>query len=640
MAKTYKSDTQTREDRHKLILARKNVAFNVDKEARKRWIEINKILDFKRDRVVGSDTQSIKIKYPLLWTAYENYIATLTAAHPQTVIQADGREDLIKQIYWKGVLDYVKRKIYADDSYDEFIQSFVVAGKAVLKVVRDIDVSEVEETIKSGENSYTVMKRKEDVVKTNQTVVECIDPRRVWLSPETRYKGPVLGDECPYIIEEMIKDPDYIEQKYNVELEDSELESISIYDEVTEEGSRVVHSTIDKKDDIKRVRVFAYYGVWNIGKKTLKNAEVLFTTKRILQERNFDEVYHHGKKPYIVSFNFKKFFKPEARGALDSVVDLDLEYNEHMNRIRTYLRRMVNPKWAKTKGTSVDEDALLHPDVGVVVEESQPNSVRPLVPPPIGSEIFSKASSVEALFQLVTGLVFGASSIKEVGTATGQSIVEKGADVKFGRMSKLLERAIEERDIMILQLEQQFAPEEGTDIRITGSDIVQMIKDKKRLHQEATRLWQEEIISLLQQGVSEEEAIMQHPSPVDDFAQFELSEDGRSVITSYTRGDIQGQFELRVLSQSSNKLNRAVKSQQYLQAIDKSTNDITIDRAELWRRFFNINGEDEIDDLVKPIQHTPQIPQQQNGDIPGQQVTNPNENAIQSAVNGAANRVV
>lgn len=591
MPNPYKSDREIDKDRHSTLLTRLSVAQEFDKQSRDRLKKILKVLDGKREVIVGGDTKTVNIKYPLLWIAYDNYLSNLTATEPQVVIQSEGREDAVKQAFWKGVLDYKKRKIRVDDSKDEFVQSFITSGKAVFKAGRDVAVETVEEEVRSGENSETVMKRNVDVVSRNESFIEVVDPRRFWMSPETRYKSPLLGEECPYVIEEMIKSPDYIESKYNVKLDEDELEIIDPNEDV-DDGKKTT-TMVKDVDDIKRVRFYAYYGVWKLKGKNITNAEVLFTKKRILKESNFDDKYEFKKKPYVVGLNYRKFFTPEALGCLDAALDLDQEYNENMNRIRTYVRRMVNPKWAKVKGTEVDEDALLHPDTGVVVEESQVNAIRPLTPPSIGGDIVNQTKDVETLFQLLTGIIYGSTAVKEAGTATGQSIVEKGADVKFGRMVRVLERCIEERDIMLLQLEQQFAPKEGTDIRITGSEMVQLISNKKKLFKERMRIWETERQMAQNAGQPFDEA-----PPVDEYEKFQLSDDGRAVITNYSPEDIEGEFELRVISQSSNRLNRAVKSNQYQDALKNSNNDPTIQRPELWRRFFAINNEDNVDDIV------------------------------------------
>ena len=644
MKKTIKPDTQISEDKLQILLSRKRAAYHVDKEARKRWKKILQVLDFKHDVLVDGTTKTTQVKYPLLWTAYDNYLSLLSTSDPQINITAEGKEDFVKEAFWKGVLEYKKRKIRVDDTREEFIQSFLTCGKAVYKIGQDILIETVEETVKSGENSETVMTRNVDVPTRNKSFVEVIDPRKFWISPESRYKGPLLETEIPYVIEEMVKRPDEVEQRYDVKLDKDELEIIDPFDEMDEDGKSVTKSyTEDTSDDIKRVRMYAYYGIWELNGKLIDNAEVLFTKKRILKQSNFNDKYKMKKKPYIMALNFRRFFRPDARGALDAVIGLDEEYNEHQNKVRTILRRMASPKWAKLTGTKIDEDALLHPDIGVIVEESQPNAFRPLAVNLQGlGDLMSKTSSVETLFQLSTGIVYGSSAIKEAGTATGQSIVEKGADIKMGRMTHLIERAIEERDIMLLQLEQEFSGQTPIDIRISGADIVRKIQDKKKLFSIETQMYQQtaqaEMEGMMQSGegqdpqMIQEQYMSQNPPPVDEYDRFQISSDGQSISTSYTAEDIEGEFELKVLSQSSNKVNRSVKSQQYLGALDRSVNDPTISRAELWRRFFSIENESDIDSLV-----TDQAPMQPQGVPAGE---NESKNPTEASIQRGANQVV
>ena len=294
---------------------------------------------------------------------------------------------------------------------------------------------------------------------------------------------------------------------------------------------------------------------------------------------------------------------------------------------------MVNPKWAKLKGTKVDEAALLDPDIGTVVDESEPNAVRPLVGPTLDAAVFEKATSVEQLFQLLTGIVYGSSAIKNAGTATGQGIVERGADVKMGRIARVYERACEERDIMLLQLEQEYAPTEGTDIRITGADVVQQIKNKKALYTESKRLYDEQqamagqeqqldengqpivdpaMGGLEPEGMANPTAPTLAPAepmekPIDEYEKFEIAEDGRSVVTNYTREDIQGLFELKVISQSSNRANRAVQASQIEQLLPQTVNEPDIRKA-LWRRLAVNYGWDEVVDAVENMVVAPPMP--------------------------------
>ena len=606
------------------LMSRLGSAQRYEEKQKKQWKAVLDVLDFKREVMVGTDSVSTKIKYPLLWSAYDNYLSELTSTPPQILIDAEGREDNVKKIFWRGILEYTKRKIRVDDHREQFIQSFLVTGKAVYKVGRAIESKQVEQ-VQETMPGMPPIKQKVDVITRNESFVSVLDPRKVWISPETIYQGPVLGEECPYVIEEMVKTPEYIEAMYEVTVDEDEKETISPEEDMTEGGKYISHSDNYQSSDSKRVRLYSYQGIWEVNGKSVKNAEVLFTKKRIVKERELP--YSHGKKTYIYALNFKKFFKPCARGALDAVMDLDQEYNEHMNRVRTILRRLANPKWEKLKGSQVDESALLDPDVGVIVEVSQFGAVKAIDMPRIDPSLIDKATSVEQLFQLITGIVYGSSAIKEAGTATGQDIVAKGADIKIGRMSRIIERAEEERDIMLLQLEQQYAGEDGIDIRITGSDVIEMIKQKKMLQSMAVQNWM---------SMGGEQSGM--PAPIDEYEQFQLSDDGRSVYTTYTKEDIQGEFELTVVSQSSNRSNRAVRSQQTLNALEKSANDPAVNRPELWRRAFTLMGESNVEVLVNGMGSP--VAQQPPAQSTGAGVRTPTNGALQGSVTSQANKTV
>lgn len=629
--KTQKIESDKDKDEKKLskFLTRLSVAKAYEKEERKQWKEILQVLDFKRDVLTGSDTVTKKVKYPLLWGAYDNYLSNLTSTPPQTVVEAEGKEDLVKKIYWRGILEYKKRKLRIDDLKEQFVQSLIATGKSVYKVGRMVET--IEEEQEYTDENKTILKRNVEAIKTNESYVENVDPNKVWISPETKYKGPVLGEECPYIIEEMIKSPEYIESRFDIKLDESELEIIRSDDESSDdEGRDKIPS--ENQDDLKRVRMYAYYGECD----GHPNYEVLFTNKRVLKERPFP--YKWGnKKPYIYALNFKKFFKAKARGSLDAVIDLDLEYNEHMNKLRTILRRLASPKWAKQKGTQVDEEALLDPDIGLMVEESQPNAFRAVEGPKIDPALFDKATSVEQLFQLLTGIVYGSTAIKEAGTATGQGIVEKGADIKIGRMSRIIERSQEELEIMLLQLEQQYAPQEGMSIRVTGPDIIKMIQDKKFLHAQQVKLFEDQQMQIQSGQVTTQNGVLMTPEgesmgkvietpPVDEYENFQISSDGRSVFTSYTRDDIQGEFELTVISQSSNRSNKIVQAQQIINSLGQTQPGEEKIRQALWRRLMANYNWDEILEAVEQIQP----PQMQQPAAPIQGGMNPTEQSITS----------
>ena len=618
--KKEKTTTDSQDNLLAKLTTRLSVAKKAEREQRKWWKQVLKVLDFKREVTIGGDTNTQKIKYPLVWAAYDNYISELSFTPPQTIIEAEAKEDLVKKVFWKGVLEYAKRKdLKLVDLKEQFIQSFIITGKAIYKIGRHIENQKGVKKVK-GEDGKTIVKQDIEGIVENKTFVEVIDPRRFYMSPETKYRGPVLGEECPYVIEEMVKTKEHIENEYNIKIDDDELELIDPDFGLDKEDKDIDSSPSlpgENTDDLKRVRLFAYHGVWE-GKS---NMQVLFTYKKIVQTK--ENQYKWGnKKPYVVALNFKNFFKPTARGSLDSVLDLDQEFNEHMNKRRTYIRRMVNPKWAKLKGTQVDETALLDPDVGIIVDESEPNSFRPVLPPTLDSSIFKQSEDVEQLFYLLTGIIYGQTSLSKAGTATGQGIMEKGKDVKSGRMTTKLERAQEELEMMILQLEQQYAPLDGTDIRITGSDVVEMIRNKKFLHQTAVQLWE-------QNG-------QEGQPPVDEYEKFSLSEDGKSIYTNYTRDDIEGEFELTIISQSSNRSNRNIQAQQILNALKLASPDSGVNSPELWKRLFVLWEMNDIDNLV----NKDSTQQQQAGGQPAGNVRQPTEGALQGPIQAQANRTV
>ncbi len=601
-SKSSSDEPEVKKDELQILKGRLSVAQAFEKEHRTRfWKRVITALDFRSEVVVTGGTSVRNIKYPLLWSAYDNYISELNASPSQIVVDAAGKEDSVKQAYWKGILDNAKRKLHVEDLREEFVQSFVSVGKAIYKVGRSVKTEKVKNEAVDGKGKKIVGEEHE-VVTENKTFVDVVDPRRFWVSPETHYHGPVLDEDCPYCLEEMIKGKEQIEAMYGIKVRKDELELISP-DELTADEKKEIKDLDEKTDDLKRVRLYAYYGIWEINGKVDFNAEVLFTKKRIIRARHFP--YDHGKKPYVYLLNFKKFFKPLANGCLDAVVDLDQEYNEHMNLIRTILRRMGHPKWAKLKGTQIDEGALLDPDVGVVVEESTPNAFRPLEGPKPEPALLEKASNVEQMFQLLTGIIYGPTALKNIGTATGQNMVENGNDVKVGRMAHLLERADEELNTMILQLEQQYAPSDGVDVKITGSDIVQMIKTKKKLYEVTKQAYEKTHQSGSNGQITSQEG---DTPPVDEYKNFQISSDGKKVFTHYSPEEIKGEFELSVVSQSSNRSNRMVKSRQTIDSLKESVGDQFVNRQELWRRKFQLDGWDDPDNLVQSAPAAPTQP--------------------------------
>jgi len=629
--KTYKPKTEPKKDEEKgkttsleVLKSRLSCSQAFEKNERNQWKRVVKCIELERDVIVGSDTVVQKIKYPLLFGAYDNFQSVLTSTPPQVVITSDDNNDFIKTVFWRGIIDQQKRKLFLDDLKYEFVQSFIITGKAVYKVGRQTETGEIEKEVK-GEDGKVIVSAKSEVVTKNKSFVTVVDPRRVWVSPETRYTGPVLGEECPYIIEEMIKTPEYLEEKYDIKIEDDEKEYVSSDDY---EGEEKIESNDETEDDLKRVRLYAYYGVYQKDGKYFTNYECLFTVGKFIKDRELP--YDHAKKPYIYLLNFRKFFKAKAMGALDSVLDLDQEYNEHMNRIRTYIRRMVNPKWAKTKGTKIDEAALLDPDVGLIVNESTPNAFRPLTPPQLDSSIFEKASAVENLFQFLSSVTYGQSALKQVGTATGQEIASQGADTKTSRMVRLLERGQEELLTMLLQLEQQYASTDGTPVKIVGSDIVEMIRNKKKLFQVQMDLYNR---SQQPQVDANGQTIPVQPMdmPVDDYENFSISPDGRTVYTTYTRDEIKNGFELYIVSQSSNRNQKAVQQAQTLKALELSGADATVNRAELWRTYFQNGGENNPDRLING---NPQPQQPVNPTTPDMGNIPTNQTGVNTAARG------
>lgn len=663
-AKDQATLTPTSNDRLAILMSRMEVAKDFEKNEREMWKRVSKAVELEREIEANGSSASQRIKYPLVWGAYDHYQSTLTSTPPQTVISSDDINDHAKTLYWRGIVDYQERKLKLDDVKYEFVQSFIVTGKAVYKAGRHVETQVGKEAVehKTADGKTLKVERDVEEITVNENFVDVVDPRKVWVSPDTRYKGPILGEECPYVVEEMIKIPDYVEKTYDVELTDEEKETISIHEDV--DDNTKLTDKLKNKDDLLRVRVYAYHGMWNLKSKAkdgkeasdaqadgefYPNAEVLFTKKRILYEGPCR--YAHGNKPYIYLLNHRKFFKAKAMGVLDAVLDLDQEYNEHMNRIRTYIRRLVNPKWAKLTGTKIDEAALLDPDIGLVVDESQANSFRPVDPPKLDAAIFEKATATEQLFQFLTTITYGQTALRDQGTATGQQIAEKGSDTKIGRMVRLLERAHEELLTMILQLEQEFADPDGTNLKILGSDIIEQIKNKKKLYQIQMQMFtqQQQALQSGMAGQDESGAVvsletgvpmgMVMDEPVDEYANFMLSDDGKTVYTKYTPQEIQGAFELYIVSQSSNRNDRSVRSAQILKALELSVNDPFVQRPELWRLWFNLNGERDTDRLVQSASVNPALPAP-DGTVPAGETAQPSETAQNGAVRAAANRTV
>lgn len=631
---------ESKETSHQNLLDRLTASRDFEKTERKQWKRVIKAIELEREVIVGGDSVAQKIKYPLVFGAYDNYQSSLMSAPPQVVISADDRNDFVKTVYWRGIQDHQRRKLRLDDLKYEFVQSFITAGKSVYKVGRKTGTGMIEQQARD-EDGKVLIESQEEVVTENESFVVVVDPRRCWVSPETRYTGPLLGDECPYIIEEMIKTPEYLTEKYGIEeFEPEELETITINEDVDDKDK--TKDLFGDSDDFKRVRVYHYFGEYKKEGKFHKNYECLFTNKRKILGTEREIPYAHKKKPYIYLLNHRKFFQAKAMGALDAVMDLDQEYNEHMNRIRTYIRRMVNPKWAKTKGKKIDESALIDPDIGLIVTESEPNSFRPISPPKLDAAIFDKATATEQLFQFLTSITYGKTALKDVGTATGQEIAQQGADVKIARMSRLLERGQEELYTMLLQLEQEFG-QDGTDVKILSPDIVEMIRTKKKLFQIQQQAFQSNQAVL--QGGNAIDPVTGMPvqpmdAPVDEYANFEVSPDGRTVYATYGPEEIKGEFELYIVSQSSNRNNQAVRSQQVLKAIELSATDLTINRAELWRLWFQLNGESDTDRLInaQPQVNNPLAPEV----VPtgGPAPMNPSGQALSNGVRNSANRVI
>lgn len=629
---------ETKNTTHQNLLDRLTAAREFEKKERQQWKRVIKAVELERDVIVGGDSVAQKIKYPLVYGAYDNYQSSLMAAPPQVVVSADDRNDFVKTVYWRGIQDYQRRKLRIDDLRYEFIQSFIVSGKGVYKVGRKTGVGMIEKEA-TDDAGKTLVKAQEEVVTENKSFVVVVDPRRVWVSPETRYTGPILGEECPYIIEEMIKTPEYLREKYDIkEFEPEELECITINEDVDDKDA--AKDAFKDKDDFKRVRVYHYFGDYMKDGKKYTNYECLFTNKRKIDGTEREMPYAHKKKPYIYVLNHRKFFQAKAMGALDAVMDLDQEYNEHMNRIRTYIRRMVNPKWAKKKGTKIDESALIDPDIGLIVTESEPNAFRPVSPPQIDAAVFEKATATEQLFQFLTSITYGKTALQQVGTATGQEIAQQGADVKIARMSRLLERGHEELYTMLLQLEQEFA-QDGTSVKIISPDIVEMIRNKKKLYELQMKAFQNNQMAI-QAGTVDPisgQPITPMDPPVNEYENFEISPDGKTVYATYGKDEVAGEFELYIVSQSSNRNNQAVRSQQVLKALELSATDPVINRAELWRLWFQLNGESDTDRLInsQPALPQPVAPVPAMG---GNESMNPTNQALNNGIRNGANRVV
>lgn len=457
---------ETQDDLLQLLLGRLRLAKAFCKDTHDNWKKHLK--DYKIETVVEAIKNSEQIRsalqIPYIFTTVESELPSIFDKMPELIITGKGKRDKELGQISNSIYDYLKEKLALEEKIEDDAIYYSLIGFAVERIKWETKTKKVKESevVNITDESGNVVENQEVLNEYNSPVkddpdTDTVNPFKMYFSPESKFT--VEGDKIPYLFEETSLTPDEVKEYYDKEIESDSSLDLSDY-EVKEEDFKG-----EAKDDLKRVKVFKYYGTipqklapekskWSCEKVY----HIDFYSKEILKK----EENPYKSKPYRFLGNYGiplDFFKfGEAR----VLRLLEQELSLRRSQMVDYADRFANPKTIVPTTTTFDEKAWKDPSISTIARYDGQQPPAYVIPPEIPAVVIQAERTAREDLQMVSRTLEitrgGNQSI--VKTATGQSIFAEAAEKKYRRSRKKIGRFIKSIVRFLLELALINYPEE------------------------------------------------------------------------------------------------------------------------------------------------------------------------------------
>jgi len=320
------------------------------------------------------------------------------------------------------------------------------------------------------------------------------NPFKIYFSPETIFNYILDADHCPYYFKEQVWNAEKVKAVFGKTVTASEKiytgdsEADGEIDTEIEKGSDVV------SDDLKRVKVYEYYGILPEDMaKGIVNSEwtwdkeyhIFFTNTVELKV----EECPYPTKPLFILGNYglaNKFWKfGDAKHLMPLIQELEM----YRSQILSHTRKMANPKPLVEMNSEVDEAAFSDPRVGRTVKYAGTPPTY-LSPAPLGHEVATGIDMVRTDLEKTAGTfdLENGGSQSQVKTPRGIQVYSEAADRASRRKRKKIARFI--RTVITFQFQQlalNWKPEDNQFLEIAGveepvtPDVLRVLGDPSLL---------------------------------------------------------------------------------------------------------------------------------------------------------------
>jgi hypothetical protein len=489
-------------DRHSLLKSRLKVAKAFSKkphEAWKKWISEYEIDDI-------DDTAEIrnKVRIGYVFRKTESEVNNIFEDQPDLFFKGRNKKLREMQGLYESAYDLLWDIQGLESKIDDLGVYFELLGMAFIEspyVVKTKKVKELQPQPVLDETGQPVLDESGQPVLAEQEVeyevpiidnplAETVDPFKIHFSPETKFNRVLDYDHCPYYLKEKTLTVDEIKDKYGKDVDADE----TLHTNDQETNDEIEKELKEFKDDLKRVKVYEYYGV--LPKSAAEGIEgewrydkdyyVVFTKNEELHA----EESPYDTKPCFVLGNYglaNKFWK---FGDAKHLMPLIQELEQYRSQILKHTRKMANPKPLVEMNSQVDEDAFNDSRVGKTVKYM---GIKPeyLSPANLGREVQVGIDMARTDLEKTapTFDLAGGGGQSQVRSPRGIQVFSEASDRGVRKKRKKVAMLI--RDLMIFQFKQigmNWEPDSGKTLDVDGEDVpvtkevLQLLSDDTILH--------------------------------------------------------------------------------------------------------------------------------------------------------------
>lgn len=423
--------------------------------------ELREADDEKLEKLVNINSR-YEFDIPYIFATHESMLASMFDKIPDLIFRGRGGDDDTKRQKIEAAYEYLSDKLDFEHFMTETAWWFILIGWASAHGYFKSETEEVPVYDEMGEpmiDPETGEMMTREMYVYNDPVLMIGDPMKEYFSPESKFSNE--ASEVPFFFKVENMEVGYIKEVYGKKVE--------------ADASIKVNGISDKQldnDDIKRVKVYFYYGT--LPEKVKSEVEdwtydskyyVVFTDKELLHKEKLDEMpcrlgKWHGVPSSFFGFGIGKILRAFQK-------ELSIRRGQQVR----YADLMAFPKIAYDLESEVDEKALLDPRAGIVMgfRGNPPSYIAPPAMPPTILAAEEKAREDAQFVSGMLDLSKGASESKVVDTATGQAIFAEAAEKRIRQAKRQYGRFYRSVIIMLLKLAQKHWDEEKL-ISITDDD--------------------------------------------------------------------------------------------------------------------------------------------------------------------------